>query len=195
MKHRICWSQPGMGTRPEEIAAMLAERFRCGICRPSPGPRKWRKPETTFAENARLKALGISAVVPGPGAGGRLGAGSGRPARCAGSHSARYAGEDARHGGQQREADAGDGRGRESHRAVSLRDGALPRRRGAGRVRRIGGRPHRRRPAAAGGFGYDPFFVPDGHDQTFAELGCGVKNTLSHRARALEKLVAWLDAG
>lgn len=43
-------------------------------------------------------------------------------------------------------------------------------------------------PAGQGGFGYDPLFVPDGHKQTFGELGEDVKNRLSHRARALEKL-------
>jgi XTP/dITP diphosphohydrolase len=43
-----------------------------------------------------------------------------------------------------------------------------------------------------GGFGYDPLFVPDGFEQTFAELGEDVKNKLSHRAKALEKLKAFL---
>ena len=38
------------------------------------------------------------------------------------------------------------------------------------------------------GFGYDPLFMPDGFDQTFAELGEDVKNKLSHRAKALAKL-------
>jgi len=38
------------------------------------------------------------------------------------------------------------------------------------------------------GFGYDPLFVPDGYDQTFAELSDEVKNQISHRARALLKL-------
>ncbi len=43
-------------------------------------------------------------------------------------------------------------------------------------------------PAGQGGFGYDPLFVPDGYAQSFGELGEDVKNRLSHRARALEKL-------
>jgi XTP/dITP diphosphohydrolase len=47
-------------------------------------------------------------------------------------------------------------------------------------------------PSGAKGFGYDPLFVPVGHEQSFAELGEVVKNKMSHRARALEKLRAWL---
>jgi XTP/dITP diphosphohydrolase len=43
-------------------------------------------------------------------------------------------------------------------------------------------------PHGENGFGYDPLFVPVGFDQTFAELGEGVKNHLSHRAKALAKL-------
>jgi XTP/dITP diphosphohydrolase len=43
-------------------------------------------------------------------------------------------------------------------------------------------------PRGAGGFGYDPLFFPGGYDQSFAELGEQVKNRLSHRAKALEKL-------
>ena len=39
----------------------------------------------------------------------------------------------------------------------------------------------------AGGFGYDPLFVPDGYDLTFAELPDAVKNRISHRGRALAK--------
>ena len=45
------------------------------------------------------------------------------------------------------------------------------------------------------GFGYDPVFQPDGYDGTFAELGVEVKNQISHRARAVQKLVEFLVKG
>jgi XTP/dITP diphosphohydrolase len=47
-------------------------------------------------------------------------------------------------------------------------------------------------PAGGGGFGYDPLFIPEGCAQSFARLGEAVKNSLSHRARALEKLRQFL---
>lgn len=47
-------------------------------------------------------------------------------------------------------------------------------------------------PRGQNGFGYDPLFVPAGFAQTFAELGEDVKNALSHRAKALEKLKHFL---
>ena len=50
----------------------------------------------------------------------------------------------------------------------------------------------RREPAGGGGFGYDPLFVPAGHDRTFAELDPVVKNRLSHRGRAWAQLAAWM---
>ncbi|MEI2725527.1 MAG: non-canonical purine NTP pyrophosphatase [Verrucomicrobiota bacterium] len=47
--------------------------------------------------------------------------------------------------------------------------------------------------SGSAGFGYDPLFVPDGFEVSFAELGEEVKNRLSHRARALAKLKVALD--
>jgi len=42
------------------------------------------------------------------------------------------------------------------------------------------------------GFGYDPIFIPEGHDQTFGELDPALKDSISHRARAFAKLKAAL---
>ena len=50
----------------------------------------------------------------------------------------------------------------------------------------------RHTPVGESGFGYDPVFVPDGYDQTFAELGEEIKNQISHRAKALQQALAFL---
>jgi XTP/dITP diphosphohydrolase len=44
------------------------------------------------------------------------------------------------------------------------------------------------------GFGYDPLFIPQGYRSTFAELDAEVKNTISHRANAVKKLIAFFNA-
>ena len=46
--------------------------------------------------------------------------------------------------------------------------------------------------AGCGGFGYDPLFIPDGYDCTFAEMSAEEKNAISHRGRAVQKLVEFL---
>lgn len=45
------------------------------------------------------------------------------------------------------------------------------------------------------GFGYDPIFIPNGYDQTFAQLPIQIKNEISHRGKALQKLIAYLTKG
>lgn len=42
-----------------------------------------------------------------------------------------------------------------------------------------------------GGFGYDPIFIPEGHEATFAEMGLDLKKTMSHRSRAV---ASWLES-
>lgn len=49
-------------------------------------------------------------------------------------------------------------------------------------------------PRGEGGFGYDPVFIPQGHEQTYAELGQAFKAQHSHRAQAFHKLVLWLKS-
>lgn len=47
-------------------------------------------------------------------------------------------------------------------------------------------------PVGDGGFGYDPIFVPNGYDKTFAELSPDVKNEISHRGKAVRKMGAFI---
>jgi len=50
----------------------------------------------------------------------------------------------------------------------------------------------RRERSGVAGFGYDPIFEPDGYETTFAEMSIEQKNAISHRARAVEKLISFL---
>jgi XTP/dITP diphosphohydrolase len=49
------------------------------------------------------------------------------------------------------------------------------------------------RAAGQGGFGYDPVFIPQGFDRSLAEMPASFKYKLSHRTRALESMLAWLE--
>lgn len=48
-------------------------------------------------------------------------------------------------------------------------------------------------PKGANGFGYDPIFIPEGYTETFAEIEPALKNSMSHRGRAVQRLLAYLS--
>ena len=49
-----------------------------------------------------------------------------------------------------------------------------------------------REPKGSAGFGYDPVFIPDGYDKSFAELGPEIKDVISHRAKAFAQAAAFV---
>ncbi|MCB0628280.1 MAG: non-canonical purine NTP diphosphatase [Saprospiraceae bacterium] len=49
-------------------------------------------------------------------------------------------------------------------------------------------------PSGDKGFGYDPIFIPQGYDQTFAEMDADEKNAISHRGKAVDQLAAFLQS-
>ena len=175
-----------------EIAAVFPNSLQVIDLSAVPGAPDVEETGTTFRANARLKALGVSEVVDGlvlaDDSGLEVDALGGAP----GVRSARYAAE----GGDDHANNAKlmrEMQGKEDRRArfrcamVLAKDGELLGEFDGTVEGRIIGEPR-----GAQGFGYDPFFVPDGFDQSFAELGAEVKNGLSHRARALEGVIAWL---
>lgn len=152
----------------------------------------------TFAENSAIKALAASAAIPdafilADDSGLEVDALGGAP----GIHSSRYSGEDA--------TDV-------SNRDKLLRELARPEHANAPRTARFrcvvtiakGGEVLAlfdgtveghiaRAMTGEGGFGYDPLFIPEGHEQSFGELPEEAKNGMSHRSRALEQFQEWLS--
>jgi len=152
----------------------------------------------TFEANAVIKAASASARCPGlvlaDDSGLEVDAMSGEP----GVRSARYAGEGATdaenrakllHELERRGAFGQEVSARfrcamalaEHGRVLGVFTGAVE-----GAIRQT--------ERGSGGFGYDSLFVPQGYDATFAELAAVTKNHLSHRARALAEVRAWLTA-
>ena len=171
----------------EEIRAMLPEMEVCDL---SVLPEAPEVEETgaTFSENAALKALAISdltdAWVLADDSGLEVDALGGAP----GVYSARYAGvggDDAANNEKlmkELAAVADEKRTARFRCVIVLAKDGMKRAEYDGSVE--GWILHEKQ--GEGGFGYDPLFRPEGYEESFAQLGEAVKNTLSHRARAME---------
>jgi XTP/dITP diphosphohydrolase len=176
-----------------EIRAMIGDRFEVLDANDFPECPQIEETGTTFLENARLKAEGISRVVDGwvlsDDSGLEVDALDGAP----GVWSSSYGGDEGNHALNNERliaemAGKTDRRARFRCTMVLAKDG-LEQANFSGTVEgRIIDTPR-----GAQGFGYDPLFVPDGCEQTFGELGEEVKNTLSHRSRALAKVLGFLE--
>lgn len=178
-----------------EIRAMIGDRFEVLDSNDFPETPQVEETGSTFLENARLKAEGVSRVVEGwvlsDDSGLEVDALDGAP----GVWSSSYGGEEGNHAlNNQRLLREMEGK---SDRQARFRC-TMVLARGGRAVADFSGTVEGRIIDAlrgAAGFGYDPLFIPEGHDQTFAELGDDIKNTLSHRSRALAKVIDHLKHG
>ncbi len=176
-----------------EIRAMIGDRFEVVDATAFPDFPEIEETGTTFLENARLKAEGISHRVTGwvlsDDSGLEVDALDGAP----GVWSSSFGGEEGNHA--KNNARLLTEMAGKSDRAARFRCTMVLAREGA-EVANFSGTVEGRLVDSlhgTGGFGYDPLFIPDGHDRTFAELGGEIKNSLSHRSRALRQVVDFLN--
>lgn len=176
-----------------EIRAMIGDRFEVLDATSFPDLPAIEETGTTFLENARLKAEGISRHVAGwvlsDDSGLEVDALGGAP----GVWSSSYGGEEGNHAKNNGRllaemAEKTDRTARFRCTMVLAREGREEANFSGTVEGRLVDALH-----GTGGFGYDPLFIPEGHDQTFAELGDEIKNTLSHRSRALVQVAGFLS--
>lgn len=182
----------GNSHKTGEIRTMLGSGYAVSDLSAHPDLPEVEETGTTFLENATLKAVEISKLVDGlvlsDDSGLEVDVLNGEP----GVYSARYAGEpcnDTANNAKLLQALEGEEDRTARFRCIMVlaQDGVLLASFDGAVEGRIIGELR-----GEGGFGYDPLFVPDGYEQTFAELGGEIKNKLSHRARALEQAAHWL---
>lgn len=178
--------------KTREIQQILGPHFKVSDLAAHPEVPEIRETGTSFEENAKLKALAASRQLPdlviADDSGLELDALGGAP----GIYSARYAGANAT------ERDKIDKLLRELKRVPTTDDRRRARFRCVMALARNGDLLGTFEGIVEGrianevrgdsGFGYDPIFVPDGFEQTFGELPTEVKNTISHRAKAIRAL-------
>ena len=177
----------------EEIREILGPRFRISDLSALPGFPEVEETGSTFQENAAIKALAASARFEGwviaDDSGLEVDALNGAP----GVRSARFSGDFATDASnrtlllEKLLSVRGKARSARFRCVIALaRDGKV--------LASFSGSvegviiPQEK---GTGGFGYDSLFIPEGYCETFAQLGADIKNTLSHRARALSELKNW----
>jgi XTP/dITP diphosphohydrolase len=180
--------------KTQEIREMIGDRYKVLDANDFPNLPPVEESGTTFLANATLKALAISREVTGlvlsDDSGLEVDALAGAP----GVWSSSYGGEEGNHPKNNArlmtEMAGKTDRSARFRCTMVLAEGGKVLADFSGTVEgRILESPY-----GAGGFGYDPLFAPEGHDRSFAELGPEVKNALSHRGRALAKVVEWLES-
>ena len=184
----------GNSHKTDEIRAILGAGYVVSDLKAHPELPEVEETGTTFLENATLKAVEISKQVEGlilsDDSGLEVDALGGEP----GVYSSRYAGEAGNDAANNKKL-LHELQGEDSRTArfrcvmVLAQDGEVLTSFDGAVEGRMLSELH-----GEGGFGYDPLFVPDGYDQTFSQLSEGIKNQLSHRAVAMQKVVAWLAA-
>ena len=176
-----------------EMRAVIGDRFEVLDATAFPDFPAIEETGTTFLENARLKAEGISRHVDGwvlsDDSGLEVDALGGAP----GVWSSSFGGEEGNHAKNNARLLA-EMAGKTDRTARFRCTMVLAR--GGKEEANFSGTVEGRLVDAlhgTGGFGYDPLFIPEGHEKTFAELGDEVKNTLSHRSRALVQVAEFLS--
>ena len=176
-----------------EIRAMIGDRFEVLDVTSFPECPEIEETGTTFLENARLKAEGISRVIDGwvlsDDSGLEVDALGGAP----GVWSSSFGGEEGNHAMNNARL-LREMSGKADRRARFRCTMVLAR--GGKEIANFSGTVEGTiidDARGTKGFGYDPLFVPEGHAATFAELGDEIKNSLSHRSRALTQAVEFLS--
>ena len=181
--------------KTQEIRHILGERFEILDVTSFPELPEIEETGTTFLENARLKALGISRHIDGwvlaDDSGLEVDALGGAP----GVWSSSYGGEEGNHSKNNQRlisemADQDQRSARFLCTLVLAKNGQEI----AGFHGEVEGEITRE-PSGNGGFGYDPLFIPTGYSQTLADLGPDIKSQLSHRAKAIRSFVLIVNSG
>ena len=181
--------------KTEEIRHILGHRFEVLDVRSFPELPEIEETGTTFLENARLKALGISNRIDGWVLADDSGLEVDALGAAPGVWSSSFGGEEGNHQLNNerlmREMAGKPDRNARFRCTLVLAKGGVEKGVFLGTVEGSIAVS----PSGNGGFGYDPLFIPADHNATMADLGADVKSRLSHRAKAIQAFVRELETG